>query len=230
VEPAASCIRDAAMGCIYMATNTVNGKRYIGLTIRTLQDRRWDHQESAARGSQCVFHRAIRKYGNAAFEWRTLLEDIDAEDLPRLEIMLIRKYETKSPHGYNLTAGGEGPLDPSEQTRVRMRDSHLGVRRSPEAVEKGALRQRGQKRVGQALANIRKSHEKNRGKKREGQALVNLRESFSKRRPKGPHSEQAKKNIRDALNKPEIRAKISAGVRAANQRKKNGNGKDNCGN
>ena len=36
----------------------------------------------------------------------------------------------------NLTAGGEGPANPCEDTRKKMRESHLGHKQSPEAIAK----------------------------------------------------------------------------------------------
>lgn len=53
---------------VYLATNTLNGKRYIGATKGTLKERRRRHRWEAKNRPYCrVFHAALRKYGEAAF-------------------------------------------------------------------------------------------------------------------------------------------------------------------
>ena len=63
------------MGCLYMAENLVNGKRYIGRTKATMDARRRSHEKDAARGSLYLFHKAIRKYGADSFRWSKLMEE-----------------------------------------------------------------------------------------------------------------------------------------------------------
>ena len=90
------------LGIIYCATNTVNGKRYVGQTVRSLK-RRWQfHLKSAKDGSECTLHRAIRKYSAEAFK----VEQIDfaesPEDLNEKEVRYILLLKTLTPNGYNL--------------------------------------------------------------------------------------------------------------------------------
>ena len=56
-----------------MATNTENGKCYVGMTTRTLAQRRGDHLNTARRGNTAVFYNAIRKYGKDTL--RSLVND-----------------------------------------------------------------------------------------------------------------------------------------------------------
>ena len=56
------------MGCIYRATNTVNGKMYIGKTKNTLEERRVGHL-TASNKRKSVFQKALKKYGKDSFEW-----------------------------------------------------------------------------------------------------------------------------------------------------------------
>lgn len=52
------------MGIIYRAINKINGKGYIGLTTRSLQERKDEHIKSARiESDNYYFHKAIRKYG-----------------------------------------------------------------------------------------------------------------------------------------------------------------------
>lgn len=128
------------MGVIYYAKNKINGKYYIGKTMKTLKDRKRRHISSVNNGSDLCFHRAIRKYGEENFEWNVLFESSNKNDLNKLEKFYINKYDTYN-NGYNLTYGGDGSsgrvlsnetkmkigkanTDPSEITRRRMSDNH----------------------------------------------------------------------------------------------------------
>ncbi|MDD9975904.1 MAG: GIY-YIG nuclease family protein [Candidatus Poribacteria bacterium] len=93
------------MGCIYMWTNQVNKKRYIGKCHGDVAIRYKDH----IRGKGSVLlKRAIDKYGIANFSFDILHDSILDKFLDNYEIGAIRKYNTVSPNGYNLTYGGEG--------------------------------------------------------------------------------------------------------------------------
>ena len=98
------------MGCVYCAANKVNGKLYIGKSTRSMAYRREIHERIARKGADLIFHRAIRKYGPDAFEWSILKDDLEPDELDLYEIAYIRKYNTKSPNGYNMTDGGDGGI------------------------------------------------------------------------------------------------------------------------
>jgi group I intron endonuclease len=101
---------------IYLATNTRNGKKYVGQTCRTLA-RRWQlHQNAAARGEGSHFQRAIRKHGAAAFTLTTIWVAESEQELNEMEIRFIATLNTRSPEGYNGTAGGEGGATMTGQT------------------------------------------------------------------------------------------------------------------
>ena len=40
---------------IYKITNTVNGKIYVGQTVRTLEERKWQHINTAKHGHKIIF-------------------------------------------------------------------------------------------------------------------------------------------------------------------------------
>ena len=95
---------------IYKATNTVNGKVYIGLTTRTLKQRKREHQLSAEHhNSISAFHYAIRKHGFEAFIWEEIDNAMFHEDLLEKEKYWIDYYDTFK-NGYNPTLGGEGTI------------------------------------------------------------------------------------------------------------------------
>lgn len=98
-------------GIIYQATNVVNNKMYIGKTIKTLKKRKQLHEADARRGSDYIFHKALRKYGVENFKWKILCKTSE-EQLNELEKFYIEKYKTHYSlnSGYNMTYGGEGGL------------------------------------------------------------------------------------------------------------------------
>jgi group I intron endonuclease len=84
-----------------------NGKKYIGITSRTAQERFNQHCRSV---KKYAIDGAIRKYGKENVII-TVLATIDNWELLCLaEQEAIVKFNTKSPNGYNLTDGGEGTL------------------------------------------------------------------------------------------------------------------------
>jgi len=103
---------------IYCIENIINGKRYIGKGIN-VNRRMWqDHIKSLAVKS------AIEKYEDGII--RYIVEYCEPEKMIFWEQYYIREWNTKSPNGYNLTDGGEGVLNPSNETRKRMRESQIG--------------------------------------------------------------------------------------------------------
>jgi group I intron endonuclease len=96
------------MGCIYSATCTVTGKKYIGKTRRCMEFRKQDHERRARRGSTFPFHMAIAKYGPSSFVWNVIRDDVPDGELDNIEIESIKREGTKAPFGYNLTDGGDG--------------------------------------------------------------------------------------------------------------------------
>lgn len=117
------------MEVIYCATSKTANKAYIG------HDVNWPHRRTAhkhaalTKGSNLVFHRAIRKYGWDDFEW-AILESSTEESILHLEEFHIRNTNTHYHFGsgYNMTFGGEGTLGwiPSEETRKKISDANSG--------------------------------------------------------------------------------------------------------
>lgn len=113
-----------------MATNKINGKSYIGQTIRSLEKRKREHITDALNDNKnsMYFHKAIRKYGQDNFDWEILYECGNMEDLNKLEIYYIKLYNTYN-NGYNLNAGGNNAI-PSEETRRKISESTKGKNHS----------------------------------------------------------------------------------------------------
>lgn len=101
---------DGVFGHVYIVTNKVNGKQYVGITTQEPR-RRWGaHINGALRGdSPCVlFARALIKYGRSNFEFSVIDVAYDRIELFDKEVHYIKQFNTKKPNGYNLTDGGAG--------------------------------------------------------------------------------------------------------------------------
>jgi group I intron endonuclease len=95
------------MGFIYKITNTINNKAYIGITIKTPEERWKGHLKAIKSGKGCPLLRsAVNKHGTDKFKIDTLIICFD-DDLYRFEKDYIKKYNTLAPNGYNAHEGGE---------------------------------------------------------------------------------------------------------------------------
>jgi len=111
-----------------MIKNKINGKTYIGQTIRPITKRFEQHQKSSA----CrAIYNAIQKYGWDDFE-KDWYECPD-KDLNFDEELLVREMKTMSPEGYNLREGGGSHGKPSEESNQKNRESHIGKTMSEKA-------------------------------------------------------------------------------------------------
>lgn len=90
---------------IYLVTNKINNKKYIGQTTRTLKER-WSQHCTPSALDKGVLHKAILKYGKENFNLEIIREAYTLDELNVLEIELISQYKTIAPNGYNLLEGG----------------------------------------------------------------------------------------------------------------------------
>ena len=90
-------------GVIYVITNLLTGMKYVGQTTRSVKERFGEHMKS-----DYLIGRAIRYYGVENFTVEVIEECETLDQLNEREIFWIAKLNTKHPHGYNMTDGGEG--------------------------------------------------------------------------------------------------------------------------
>ena len=107
---------------IYVHTNKVNGKKYVGQT-RTSLEWRWQQHVFDALNDKpgCrVFNAAIRKYGPDNFEHEVVETVFSIEDANAAEVVWIAKLNSRVPNGYNLKPGGnvKGDLHPETRTKL----------------------------------------------------------------------------------------------------------------
>lgn len=91
---------------IYIHTNLINGKRYIGKSVNSV--RRWG--TTGNNYKHCpLFYRAIQKYGWDNFNHEVRLTGLSKEEANERERYYIALFRTNDPRfGYNLTKGGDG--------------------------------------------------------------------------------------------------------------------------
>lgn len=128
-------------GYIYKYTSP-NGKVYIGKTNNECL-RKSQHKSDAKRNPKTYFHKAIKKYGFENFSYETIFQTVsDSKEkldylLNVMEQYFIRKFQSNNPiFGYNLTAGGEGILNVSKESREKISNALKGKSPSKEAREK----------------------------------------------------------------------------------------------
>lgn len=91
---------------LYLVTNAVNQKVYVGLTIGPLENRLKQHFAVACRGRKSAFSNAIRKYGEQALRIELLSTNAGIYyELQELEVLEISKCEAIR-NGYNTALGG----------------------------------------------------------------------------------------------------------------------------
>ena len=104
---------------IYVATNTENGKVYIGQTINTLRYRKNQHKNETYTKNRprTFFHNAIAKYGIDAFQFAVIDDAQTIEELNAKEQFWIQWFNSTDKHfGYNLDSGGSN-CKKSESTK-----------------------------------------------------------------------------------------------------------------
>lgn len=113
------------MYVVYLHTNKVNGKAYVGYaeiyrgceTPDAAMMKRWQgHLKHVRHGSSCYFHNAIRKCGSNDDVWTHEVLDVlttleGAKLAEKLWIVQRRTFAyDEGSWGYNTTRGGEGSL------------------------------------------------------------------------------------------------------------------------
>lgn len=159
------------MFSIYLITNTLNEKCYVGKTCKPLPQRFREHVKAASstnpRERRRYLQNAIRKHGAASFSVEPLASVptlASANNLEKLWILLLRS--TDCFHGYNMSGGGDGFNDPDGSIAARIGATLTG-RKIPEHVtRKGAATRTGKKLppfTAQHRFNLRIAHKPKHG-------------------------------------------------------------------
>lgn len=128
--------------CIYIHTNKINGKKYVGITSKEPK-RRWGKNGTGYGKSQPKFRNAILKYGWENFEHEILFKNLTREEAEKYEIEFIKKYKTiTNKYGYNILSGGfksKGRKVP--KTKIKKWKSRFGEN-NPNYGKKASLERR----------------------------------------------------------------------------------------
>lgn len=106
---------------IYLRTNLVNGKQYVGQTKDfRVRNNAWNCLK--IRYANKILTRDRNIYGLDNFKTEILSETDNRKEAWELEQQFIDKFNTKYPNGYNMSDGGNAPFgtNPSQETRAKM--------------------------------------------------------------------------------------------------------------
>ena len=135
-------------GIIYIATNSNNGKNYVGKTKKTPEERWQEHLDEAQmlentresnpdskiRGTH--LNNAIIKYEDDAFIIKQIDVAYSREELNEKETYYVKEYDSMNPDkGYNMTPGGEGGR-PRPEVIERMTEISRERAKDPEWINK----------------------------------------------------------------------------------------------
>lgn len=118
--------------CVYVHTNKINGKKYVGQTCTSLEKRSGQegqgylHKNKEGKYVQPLFAAAILKYGWDNFSHEVLAEGLSFDEANEMEQKIIKEFDTTNPeHGYNIREGGlNSPM--SEESKIKLSESLTG--------------------------------------------------------------------------------------------------------
>lgn len=90
------------IGVIYLITNKINGKMYVGSTTGTIQKRWREHRCLAKTKTDIYLYRAMNKHGEKNFKIEEICTVLDISFLNATEEYFINLFNTYQPKGYNL--------------------------------------------------------------------------------------------------------------------------------
>jgi group I intron endonuclease len=114
-------------GTLYLVTNTLNGKQYVGQTI--VAGNRVGHGK--------LITKSYNKYGKDSFTYEPVCTGIDNRNtLNFMEKFWIKVMDCRIPNGYNIEHGDSSKGKTSEYTKQLLRQINLGFKHTEEAKRK----------------------------------------------------------------------------------------------
>lgn len=182
-------------GTIYLVTNQLNDKQYVGQTVVDGND--------VGHGKLITY--AYKKYGKQNFTYDTICSNIDNRNtLNFMERFWIRTFCSQTPNGYNIENGGSGRGKITEEIKQKISKAKRGVKLSEKARESLIGRKLSEEHkiniskgmAGRKLSqeSIKKISEGNKGKS----VSMETREKLSKLNKGKTLSEETKKKLSEA--------------------------------
>lgn len=136
-----------SVGCIYLITNTITNRQYVGRTKFPTPERRYkQHQSAAMRNNKTPLYRGMRKYGTENFKIEILCT-ASLESLDNMEAYWAEQLETYiwdcplfHPRGYNAYWCGlysypkDRKREVSAYTRSLISAIHKGKKKPPHVI------------------------------------------------------------------------------------------------
>lgn len=101
---------------IYKITNKINGKVYIGQTIKSLKHRISQHIKCAKRKVDRHLYHSMNKYGIDNFIFEEIDKANNLDELNYLETKYIIEYDSVR-NGYNMSYGGDNNIMFTDKTK-----------------------------------------------------------------------------------------------------------------
>ena len=225
-----------ATGIIYYARNKLNGKVYIGQTIKPLRRRKCLHRSVSSLCGNNYFGRALLKYGLEGFDWE-ILSPVEAptrlllkEYLNIAEQMFIEQYDSMNRRkGYNSTEGGAGTAGSHHSIEVlkKMSEAHKGHSHTEETRKQMSETRKNLYRTEEMRKKLRKAqlgkilsdeHKKKISEANRGHRLTEeTKKKISESRKGKKNSEEARKKMSESHKgleyTKETRSKMSESAR-----------------
>jgi len=162
---------------IYILTNRINNKQYVGQSIK-LKKRIANHL--AGYSGSTYIAKAIKKHGKKNFNVQIIkYPHISPQALDAVEQWYIAKLRTLAPNGYNLTIGGETHTKYSPEASKNISKGNTGKKRGPHSPEHRA-------KIAQSLKGRKHSKERiqKMSKNRKGKLTGKDNPNYGKTMPK----------------------------------------------
>lgn len=105
---------------VYMTTNLINGKRYIGV-------HKTKNPDDDYLGSGKALNSAIQKYGKENFQKVVIFNALNYDYAHEIELLLVNKEWIESPDTYNMKVGGKGgSLAKTEEQKKKLSLANMG--------------------------------------------------------------------------------------------------------
>lgn len=220
---------------IYLARNVINGMGYVGQSIHSLEYKKREKKGYADNGDMQLFPQALRAFGFENFEWTVLYQDDDNDSdwMDFLERKYIKKHNTLTPNGYNMTKGGRGlsGYSHTEEARAKVGAAQKGKIVTEESRAKMSISQRNCKRKPTSEETKAKISQAQKGRKFSEEHKKKLSEAAKKRDPATRKtSEETRENrrisalkqweTRERIQTEETKRKISEGLYRYHKRKR----------